>query len=78
MTWGTNAGAVTVVLPSGASFTRPSVTVANVEGWAAEAGLAKYDVKDETGNLLGTEVFPVTFGTVRIEEYNEVKALCSK
>jgi hypothetical protein len=73
MTWGSDEGSVKVILPSGESFNRNSVSAADVKNWAEEAGVSKFDVKDSTGNLLGEDAFPVTSGTVKIEEYNEVK-----
>jgi hypothetical protein len=69
------SGGVTVILPSGESVRVASLTADQVKGYAENAGVNKFDVKDGNGNLLSQSAFdsPITSGVVRIEEYNEVK-----
>ncbi len=64
---------VTIVLPNGSEEVSDSVTAAEVNEIALDAGLASFEVKDASGNQLEADDFPVTEGKITISEYNEAK-----
>jgi 2'-5' RNA ligase len=65
---------VTLRVPGQADEKYDEVTAVMLQDIAADAGISKFRVKDGEGRLINKSSFPVTSGTVVIEEYNEAKA----
>jgi len=66
-------GEVVVVLPSGEELTYEELTAEKLRNIAADAGIANFIPKDEEGEQLEQNDFPITEGRVVIVEHNEPK-----
>lgn len=71
--WKSNGGVI-VNLPNGTSKAFESATALDIKALAREAGVKKFHVKNEDGSAVEESAFPLTTGSVTIEEYNEAKA----
>ena len=72
-TFDSSNGGVVINLPDGSVERRDSVSVSDIKSLARQAGVRKFHVKGSNGESLQSRSFPVTSGSITIEEYNEAK-----
>lgn len=72
-TWTTDAQ-VKIVLPSGTTLDKVSVSAADLTTLVSDLGIKKFVVEDGDGNILNQDDFPITSGTVKVKEHNEAKS----
>jgi len=72
-TFDSSNGGVVINLPDGSTERRDSVDVSDIKSLARNAGVRKFHVKGSSGQALQSGDFPVTSGSITIEEYNEAK-----
>lgn len=74
MVWTTEGnGEVKIYVNNSLASTQPEVTAEDIKRIAREKQIRKFTVTDEQGNELEAEDFPITTGSVYIDEYNEAK-----
>lgn len=71
----TDGSTVQVHVGSATEEVQAPITVEALKEIAKRYGIGRFVVKDSTGRLLDSSDFPYDGGDIRIEQYNEAKAL---